>query len=69
LGVFISIAALGIIFSIVEIVLFSRKRLSPVLMVFLNALAVLVWAVLVGLNAYSAHRSMAVGLIWPILLL
>jgi hypothetical protein len=69
LGIFIGIAALGIVFSAVEILLFARKKLSPVLLVVLNAIAVLVWSIIVGLNAWTSYRNISLGLIWPILLL
>jgi hypothetical protein len=69
LGIFIGIAALGIVFSAVEILLFARKKLSPVLLVVLNAIAVLVWSIIVGLNAWTSYRNISLGPIWPILLL
>lgn len=68
MGIFIGIAAFGILFSAVEIFQFARKRLSPVLMVVLNAIGSLIWMIVLGLNAWATYREFSVGFIWPLLL-
>lgn len=59
-----------IIFDIVEIVLYARKRLSPVVAVVLNTIATLVWAVFFILSLIgAARRRAALGFIWVIVIL
>lgn len=57
--------ALTIIFDIVEIFLFARKRLSPVVAVVLNSLTTLAWAVLLIIACIGAgSEGTGLGLIW-----
>lgn len=65
LAVWIVICAFIIIFDIVEIVLFARKKLSPVVAVVLNSLTTLAWAVLLIIAAIGAGSAgTGLGLIW-----
>lgn len=59
-----------IIFDFVEIVLYARKRLSPVVAVVLNSIATLAWTVALILSLIGVGRSRAaLGFIWVIIIL
>lgn len=61
------VSALVAIFQIVEIVQFARKKLSPVLMVVLNSISTIFWAVIFIIGIVGAARvGSGFGLIWPL---
>lgn len=69
-GVYLAICCVTIIFDFAEIVLFARKKLSPVVAVVLNSIATLIWAVFLILSLIGVARSRAaLGFVWVIIIL
>ncbi|EME39243.1 hypothetical protein DOTSEDRAFT_83061 [Dothistroma septosporum NZE10] len=66
-GVWLAICCVTIIFDIVEIVSYARKRLSPVVAVVLNTITTIVWVVFLVLSLIGIAQSRAaLGFIWII---
>lgn len=56
-GVYIAVSSVTILFNIVEIVLFARKRLNPIVAVVLNSITTLIWVVIVILAIVALVQS------------
>lgn len=67
-GVIIGVSALTVLLNVVEIILFARRRFSPVAAVVCNSITTLIWLGMLVLLALTAVRATTSTFSWILMI-